>query len=129
MHNSQWITFSTQSLSLLSNSLQVFHSSSNWWFFTEVSGSNSPRVSRILPSILADFIVLRSGWSQFFLWSPVLQYFFLIFEDHFKDTNYNWYDHHLHVPQVFQLSGKIQFIYLFVFFYFPSVVCRNGNIH
>ena len=31
---------------------------------------------------------------------------------------------------VFQLSSKIQvFIYLFAFFYFHSVVCRNGEIH
>ena len=82
--------------------------------------------------------------SQYSDWSPQccnldgidsfsdFQVFQTPFQDiwnHFKGTTNNW---HFHQPHrlLFYFSGKAQvFIYLFAFFYFPSVVCWNGNIH
>ena len=55
---------------------------------------------------------------------------FQVFRHRSKRSNYNWYQRHSHVPQLFQLSGKIQvFVYLFVFFYFHSVHLWNNKIH
>ena len=52
--------------------------------------------------------------------SPIL--FFKAFVDCSKHSNYNWYHCHLYVPQLFQLSSKIQvFVYLLAFFYFYSM--------
>ena len=46
-----------------------------------------------------------------------------------KSTNYNWHNCHLHVPQFFQFSWKVElFILLFIFFQFYSVVSRNNKV-
>ena len=37
---------------------------------------------------------------------------FQAFTDHFKSTNYNWYHCHFHLPQLFQLSSKIQVFFI-----------------
>ena len=46
------------------------------------------------------------------------QYFFRVFGDCSKGTNYNWNHHHFHDSQPFQFSGKIQvFVNLFAFLF------------
>ena len=46
-----------------------------------------------------------------------------------KCTNYNWYHRHFHVPQFFQFVSKVlEFILLFVFFQFYSVVSRDSKV-
>ena len=44
------------------------------------------------------------GWSWFFLHLPLFQSLFQALEDYFKSTNYYYY----HLPQLFQIFGKIQ---------------------
>ena len=53
------------------------------------------------------------------------------FWDWIKFTNHNWYLCHLHVPKFFfQFSCKaLVLIFLFAFFYFPSVVRRDSQVH
>ena len=83
------------------------------------------KISRILLSVL-NYLNSSMFWmiSIFAtdLWFP--QTLSHVNGDHFKGNSYyNWYYHHLNIPQLFQLSGKIQvFVCLFTFFYFHSMV-------
>ena len=97
-------------------------------FHRSLSDSKSPRVSGILLSILTDFNnavvsrqILTMLWSLVFWslrWFPVPQFFFYIFRNCSKCTNYNRYHRYIYVPQLFKLSGKIQmFVFLFAFFF------------
>ena len=53
-----------------------------------------------------------------------LQSLFQTLGDPSNCTNYSWYHHHFHVSQLNQLFSKVQvFVYLFIFFYFLSVIC------
>ena len=113
---------------LLFYSLQVFHTSIRWWFFTKVwvteSLLRSPGLFRVFKLILTILVGFNCS-SDF----QFLQSFFQAIGDHFKCTNYNWYLCYSYVP-VFYSSAKVQLIvYLFVFFYFQSVICQNGKIH
>ena len=52
------------------------------------------------------------------------------FGDCTKSTNYNWYNRHSHVPQLFQFPSKVQvLILLFGYFQFYSVVSWNSKVH
>ena len=69
----------------------------------------------------------NSVWSRFFLW-------FLIppvsFPSLWEPFQVHQIHRHPHVPQLSQLSSKIQiFVYLFVFFYFHFIFHRNSKIH
>ena len=82
------------------------------------------QVLRTLVSLLTD-LISALVWivSSCLLISSFHSLFFQAFGDCSKGSNYNWY--HYHLPQPFQLSGKVQvFIYLIAFFYFHSV-CWN----
>ena len=53
-----------------------------------------------------------------------------LWRDNFRCTKYNWYHCHLHVSQLFLLSGKKQlFVYLFTSIYFHFIVHWCRNIH
>ena len=56
--------------------------------------------------------------------------FFKAFGNCSYQTNYNWNHNYLHVPQLFQLSSKIQvFVNFFTFFHFHLFVWWNSKIH
>ena len=96
------------------------------FFFWSLRDSKSLKVSRIFLSILADF---NSAVGSINLIFPLIFGFFFRFWDPFKCTNTNWYHCHFRLPQLFQLSGKIQeFICLFAFLKFSfrgSLKSRN----
>ena len=70
---------------------------------------------------------------QWFRWSPLVLLFpsppvpVPIFCDCTKSTNYNWYHRHFHVPQFFTILKVQIFIFLFAFFQFYTVVCRDSK--
>ena len=80
-----------------------------------------------------------SGWSQQCCcldslhpshYFQVLQSLYQSFGDCTKNTNYNWYNSHFHVPQFFQFPIKVEvLIPLFTFFQFYSVVCWDAKVH
>ena len=52
------------------------------------------------------------------------------FGDCIKNTNYNLYNRHFHVPQLFQFPSKVQVLtLLFLFFQFYSVVSWDSKVH
>ena len=61
--------------------------------------------------------------------TPLPQFYSQIFGNHAKRFNYIWCHRYLHVPQHFQLSGKVLvFVDFFAFLYFYSVVRWDGKI-
>ena len=107
-------------LSLLFYSFQVFHINISGRTFTEVwvtSFLRSPEFFLIFWLISTMLDSLHS--SNFGLFQSPFQ----AFEDHSKCANYNWYQHHFHIPQLYQFSSKVQaFVSLCAFFDFHSVV-------
>ena len=98
-------------------------------FRWSLSDSKFPQVSRTLLSILTDL-----NNTAFWMVStcPFISKFSSLFIDPLvstKNTNYNWYKRHFHVPQLFfQFSRKVEvFILLFTFLLFYSVVIRGSK--
>ena len=100
------------------------------FFHLNLRDSKFLQVSRILLYILVDFnnAIVRIVKILSLVYSS-LAFFLEVFTNHSKCTNYNWSHCHFHVPQLFEFSNKVQkFLYLFVLFYFQSVVHWNGKV-
>ena len=50
---------------------------------------------------------------------------FQAFGEHFKGNNDNWYHCHFHAPLLFQLSGKIQVFFYFLFSFIFTLWCTE----
>ena len=61
----------------------------------------------------------------------LLRFFLKASWDRPKPVNYNWYHGHPDIRHFFfNFSSEVQvFVYLFVFFYVPSVFRRNAKVH
>ena len=52
----------------------------------------------------------------------ILRQWITVFDCPSMGTNYNWYHYYQHIPQLFQLSGKVHvFAHIFAFFHFHSL--------
>ena len=91
-----------------------------------LSDNKSPQVSRILLSILAD---LNNAVVWMVPTRPLIsESLYQSFGDCTKNTNYNRYNRHFHVPQFFQFPSKVQvLILLFIFFQFYCVVSWDSK--
>ena len=70
--------------------------------------------------------MLGSVWFQLFLGASFPPVSFLIIRQLSKCSYQNWYHRHFHIPQLFQLSSKIEvYIYFIAFFYFSFVISWN----
>ena len=99
-------------------------------FHWSLSDSKSPQVSRTLLSILA---VLNNAVVWMVSTRPPTSKSSSPFSNPLvtvlNATNYNWYNCHLHVPQFFQFSSKVEVLILhFTFFQFYSVVSRDSKV-
>ena len=75
-------------------------------------------------------VMLSFRGSQLFFSSLIILIPFQSFEDRSKNTQHNWYHHHLHFWSFFLYSRKVLvFVNLFTFFYFHSVARRDSKIH
>ena len=92
------------------------------------SNSQSPQVSRILLSILADLnnaVVWMVSTHPLFSSGTSCPW-----TNCTKSTNYNWYHSYFHVTQFFQFSSKVEvLIFLFAFFLFYPVVSWDSKVH
>ena len=112
--NSKWITFHSPLFFLLRTLMHPFSAFQNYYYYYHYyyyycmlalifyqklnEGEFSPFTGIL--SILADSVHSSSGF-------PFLQSPFQAFEDRSKNTNYNWYHLHPHIPQFFQFFGNI----------------------
>ena len=81
--------------------LEIFsHQLTLMVFYWSLSESKSPQVSRTLLSILTDLnnVVVWTVYTHPFI---SLQSLYQSFGDYAKNTNYNWYNCHFHVPHFF----------------------------
>ena len=96
-----------------------------------LSDSKSPQVSKTLLSIL---VVLNNAIIWMVSTRPVISKSSSPCTNPFghctTSTNYNWYNRHFHVLQVFQFPCKVDvLIPLFAFIQFYSVVLRDSKVH
>ena len=97
-------------------------------FHWGLSDSKFPRVSTNLLYIFRRSQLCLDGFDSYIDFQ-FFQSLFQAFRDGSKCTNYNWYHCHLHVPQLFLFSDKVQvLVSLFAFFYFHSVACWNVKL-
>ena len=94
-------------------------------FHWSLSDSKSPQISSTILADLNNAVVWTVSTCPLIsksLYQP--------FGDCVERPNYNWCYRDFHVPQFFQVSGRVLvFILLFAFLQFYAVVSRNGKIH
>ena len=98
-------------------------------FYSSLSDSKSPQVSRTLLSIQADLnddVV----WMVSTYYFQILQSLHQSVGDCTKSTSYYWHHCHFYIPQFFQFpSNVMEFVLLFTFLQSYTEVSRDSKVH